>query len=69
MNLTKTQIGLLKLYRPETYAIHLGRDVGSELEKLGLVEWVPPVWGNSYQYRITEAGKLVVEKYKNESVG
>lgn len=59
--LTEEQRTSLSMYGPETYSIKLG-PIGRELERLGLVEWVPSWMGGGYDYAITEAGRRALEE-------
>lgn len=62
MKLTKDELASLKLFGPQTYAICLGREIGRALEAKGLVEWVPPVWGNAANWSITEVGRDLLDR-------
>jgi len=53
---------LVSLNRPEVYAICLDRTVGRELENMGLAEWLPPVWGNTPHWGITDAGRALLSR-------
>ena len=49
---------LLEMFDELTYSISLPKE-GPEMERLGFVRWVPPVWGDgdTRQYQITDAGR------------
>ena len=55
----------LRMYKPSTYGINLG-EIGREMEQLGLVEWVPPVFGGSPTYAITDAGRAALASTEND---
>lgn len=59
VKLTKAERSALSMFGPDTYGIKLGA-VGAELEKRGLVRWVPPVFGGGHDYVITDAGRAAL---------
>ena len=54
--MTEDQRANLEMYRPDTYGIALGK-IGREMEDLGWVRWVPPIFGETPTYAITDAGR------------
>lgn len=60
--LSQDEFAHLQMFTPGVYAICLPRDIGKSLEKKGLVDWVPPVWGNDPNWQITDAGKSFLER-------
>lgn len=62
MPLSPEELSALRMFQPQTYAINLDRPVGKSLAEKGLVEWVPPVWGNSPNWAITDAGRETLTK-------
>lgn len=62
--LTKAQRQIMCSYTPETYAINFPRDRVEGLVKLGLLEWLPPVWGNAHNWGATPLG-LAVARHLN----
>ena len=63
--MTHEQRANLEMYSDGTYGIALG-EIGRELERLGFVEWVPPVFGNTPTYAITQAGKEAIKENPND---
>lgn len=57
--MTDSEMAILKMYGKDTYAINIARAAAQPMVDAGLLEWLPPVWGNSSNYGITEAGKTV----------
>jgi hypothetical protein len=47
----------LLLFRGRTHSVELPPDLAKGMEAKGWVEWVPPMFGCSRLYAITEAGK------------
>lgn len=62
--LTKAQRQIMRSYTRETYAINFPRDRVQGLVKFGLLEWLPPVWGNAHNWGATPLG-LAVAQYLN----
>ena len=58
MKLTKKQKSILAMFRPETYAICINPKEANPLVDAGLLKWMPPVWGDSNNYAITDIGKI-----------
>lgn len=70
MELNEEVIGLLDylFYHPEVYGINLPRHLAEPLEKMKLIEWVPPKF-NTTMYNLTEnARKEVPWKRKSSAV-
>lgn len=61
-DLQKEAMSYLAMYTPTTHGLELPRDVATYLEKLGYVEWVPPIFGCSRLYSITELGRKAIIK-------
>jgi hypothetical protein len=61
VTLTTDERAYLKLYTPRTHGVELPRDLAKSMEAKGWVEWVPPMFGSSRLYSITEAGKKALE--------
>jgi hypothetical protein len=62
--LTKAQREIMRSYTPETYAINFPRDRVQGLVQLGLLEWLPPVWGNAHNWGATLLGLAVAQHLK-----
>jgi hypothetical protein len=58
-DLNEAELSSLRMYNPKTYCICLGK-IGRQLENKGLVEWVPPIWGNTHHYAITDKGRAAI---------
>ena len=65
--LTKAQREIMRSFTPQTYAINFPRDRVQGLVKLGLLEWLPPVWGNAHNWGATPEG-LAVANYLNQQL-
>jgi len=59
--MTREERKYLEMYKPETYALELPRELGHSLEDKGWVRWVAPMFGSSRLYEITEAGRRALE--------
>lgn len=57
--LTKPQREIMRSFTPEVYAINFPRDRVAKLVELGLLEWLPPVWGNANNWGATPLGLAV----------
>ena len=57
--LTKQQRDIMSSYTPQTYAINFPRDRVKGLVDMGLLEWLPPVWGNAHNWGATPLGREV----------
>lgn len=57
MTITQSQKEILRMFKPNTYAINLHPQDAQPLCDLGLLEWVPPVWGSAPNYAITDKGR------------
>jgi hypothetical protein len=60
-SMTSDERAYLELYTPRTHGVELPRDLAKSMEAKGWVEWVPPMFGSSRLYSITEAGKKALE--------
>lgn len=61
VKLTADQQALLEMFRnPLTYAVEMNRDAAAPLVSAGLLEWLPPMWGNTPNYGITDAGRALI---------
>lgn len=66
VKLSADALAILKMYRPETYAIGVSPvRVRKELLAAGFIEWVPgPAWGGHHQYAITDEGRAALSRTK-----
>jgi hypothetical protein len=62
VTLTADERAYLTLYTPKTHGVELPRDLAKSMEAKGWVEWVPPMFGSSRLYSITEAGRQALER-------
>lgn len=62
--LTKAEREIMLSFTPETYAINFPRDRVKRLVKLGLLEWLPPVWGNATNWGATPQGREIIAALK-----
>lgn len=67
--LTKAQREIMRSYTPETYAINFPRDRVQGLVELGLLEWLPPVWGNANNWGATPLGLAVAQHLQQTAQG
>jgi len=64
--MTEDEQAYLEMFKPDTYAICFSNEIGRSLESQGLVEWVPPVWGNANNWRITPRGRAARRARKDK---
>lgn len=62
--LSRPQRDIMRSYGPEVYAINFPRDRVNGLVDLGLLEWLPPVWGNANNWGATKLGLEVAAHLK-----
>ncbi len=65
--LNKRQRDVMGSFRPEVYAINFHRDRVKDLVELGLLEWLPPVWGNETNWGATPLGLAVAKHLKGKT--
>lgn len=56
---TRDMNAYLKLFEPNTYGVEIPRQLAKKMEAKGWVEWVPPVFGNTPIYAITDLGRKI----------
>jgi hypothetical protein len=67
--LSEEQRSVMRLYTPETYAFNFHRDRVEALVDLGLLEWVPPVWGDANNWGARPLGLAVASLLRSKGGG